>query len=251
MPPGTGILSLRGDLPASTPWEAEQVRKALDGIRLIQAGLPRYRGVRRELFLTKMRPRPGAERDESGQSDHRLNRVSASLVSWYENRPELFQQFLDIARRLEVLRDLAVKIEEHSELEGDSGATASAELLVDGVNCGLLSDGVLRVAEILVSIVDPKSKFVMIEEPETGIHPGLLRRLLAEIDAHAVDRQFVVSTHSPLVVDWVAPSDVRFVERTNGVTSVQRLSDEEISRVVRYLNESLSLSDYVYSRGLE
>ena len=42
----------------------------------------------------------------------------------------------------------------------------------------------------------PELKLVLVEEPETAVHPGLLSRLLAEFDAYASDRQIVLSTQS-------------------------------------------------------
>jgi predicted ATPase len=40
-------------------------------------------------------------------------------------------------------------------------------------------------------------KLLLIEEPETAVHPGLLSKLLAEIDAYSGDRPIVLSPQSP------------------------------------------------------
>jgi predicted ATP-dependent endonuclease of OLD family len=59
------------------------------------------------------------------------------------------------------------------------------EVELDGVNIGLLSDGTLRVLSILVEIIAPYlSGTIMIEEPETQTHPGMLEKLLNEIESY-------------------------------------------------------------------
>lgn len=77
---------------------------------------------------------------------------------------------------------------------------------------------------------------LLLEEPETGIHPGLLQRVLAELEAYSTERQIIVSTHSLALVDWARPDDIRLVERTDGTTSVRGLSDDERARLMSKLH---------------
>ena len=126
-----------------------------------------------------------------------------------------------------------------------------ATVLVDGTNFGLLSDGTLRVIEILVWLILPEVNLLLIEEPETAVHPGLLSKLLAEIDAYSTDRQIVLTTQSPQVVSWADPRALRLVERHAGKTSVRSLREDEISRVAAYLNDEGTLGDFVYSGALD
>ncbi len=141
-----------------------------------------------------------------------------------------------------------MKIEPVDAREGsDADVAAWATLSFDGVDFGLLSDGTLRLTEILLGFINPKISVLILEEPETGLHPGLLHRLLAEVDAHTLDRQVILSTHSPLVVDWAKPSEIRLVERREGKTTVHGLGSEEKESVKRYLNDDYGLSDYIYS----
>lgn len=92
---------------------------------------------------------------------------------------------------------------------------------------------------------------VLLEEPETAIHPGLLNRLLEEIDAHSHERQIVLSTHSPALLNWAQPEDVRLVTRLNGKTEARRLTADELSRVGMYLDDDLGMADFVFSGALE
>ncbi len=121
-------------------------------------------------------------------------------------------------------------------------------MLFDGVNLGLQSDGTLRVAEIVSKLLSPNLRCLLIEEPETEVHPGLLAKLLALFDAYSLDRQIVVSTHSPEVVNWCRPEDVRLVVREDGVTRAPPLEAGDLASVVRHLRDDGSLADFVYRR---
>lgn len=127
---------------------------------------------------------------------------------------------------------------------------ASVEL--DDINIGLLSDGTLRILVLLVELISaPSSTTTMIEEPETQIHPGLLEKLLNEIEAYTADENLILSTHSPQVVSWTQPNKINLVYRQNGRTYVRKLKETEIESVVDYLNEEGSLGEWLYSGGLD
>lgn len=128
-----------------------------------------------------------------------------------------------------------------------------AEATVDGVNLGLVSDGTLRLLKILLALVsgqhypDP----LLIDEPELGIHPGLLGRLLAEFDAYGAGRQLIIATHSPQVVSWAKPEELRLVERKDERTMVRSLTEEQSARVYDYLQDQGNLGEFVYDGGLD
>jgi predicted ATP-dependent endonuclease of OLD family len=126
------------------------------------------------------------------------------------------------------------------------------EVELDGVNVGLLSDGTLRVLSILVEIIAPYlSRTIMIEEPETQTHPGMLEKLLNEIESYTYGQNLILSTHSPQVVSWTQPDKINVVYRENDRTFVRKLANNEIKSIVAYLNEEGSLGDWVYSGILD
>lgn len=68
----------------------------------------------------------------------------------------------------------------------------------------LASDGTLRALALLaVLTVEPHPSVIAIEEPENGIYPGRLRRLimlLRDLAVHDGETQVLLTTHSPVVV---------------------------------------------------
>ncbi len=89
----------------------------------------------------------------------------------------------------------------------------------------VLSDGTLRLLALLTLQYDPQqANTMMLEEPENGVHPRrldtvieLLKEMSTNPDAGDADssdplRQVLINTHSPYLVDALAPEDLILVE---------------------------------------
>jgi predicted ATPase len=123
---------------------------------------------------------------------------------------------------------------------------------LDRVNIGLLSDGTLRVLSILIEIIASNpSLTIIIEEPETQIHPAMLSKLLNEIETYTYGENLIVSTHSPQVVSWTRPERINLVHRKDGQTFVQKLAEDDIHNIIEYLSEEGNLGEWIYSGILD
>jgi AAA15 family ATPase/GTPase len=72
---------------------------------------------------------------------------------------------------------------------------------------------------------------VVIEEPDTALNPGLLRKFVGLLRKYTEDaehpRQVMLTTHNPAFLDYFQPEEVRIVERDeNGYTQVKQISEE-------------------------
>lgn len=99
-----------------------------------------------------------------------------------------------------------------------------------GFSTNLLSDGTLRLLSLIAILKSPNPPpLVCIDEPELGLHPDwikLIAELLAEAAKHT---QVIVATHSPVLVSNVNPEHVVVVEKEDGVTSMVRLTQNELT----------------------
>lgn len=226
----------------------ERIRRLIQGIRIMRAGVPRSDAIRAPDRLVKQQWGGWLAEFSHG----RLSDSMVRLISWYQKWPELFAAAVEVCGRMGV-GAMTAHVEEVAQpsRQDPSGATHVAEIRVDGVNFGFLSDGTLRVIELVVRLIDPRTTVLLLEEPETGIHPALLQRVLAEIEAYSAERQIVVSTHSLALVDWSHPDEIRLVERTEGKTSVRELSVDERARLKFYMEEDLGLADFLFSGAAE
>jgi hypothetical protein len=251
VPIGSGVsllaaLSNSHFRAAGPPTELGVLRRALWGAKIVSAGVPRSEEARRGEVLVRSVTRAGG-RTWAATAPGRVEVLARRLVALHESHVDLYDEFSALALRLELISEgVDVKVYEDPKPGARRAKRDIADVLFDGVNIGLLSDGTLRAAEILLEFVRPQGHLLLIEEPETAVHPGLLSKLLAELEAYSIDRQIVLSTHAPLVVDRCDPHSIRLVERRAGTTTVRSLTPDEVTSVASYLNDEGTLSDFVY-----
>lgn len=223
-------------------------------ITYIQTGVPRAYKSREAAILPFPWPYTRSSRWERRYEHISTNvrHLTLTLAKWHQTERAPLDELIEVGRRVRIFNDLQVSLFPNPEHSADPRVNEQlAAVSVDGVNLGLLSDGTMRVLEILTALVSPEVSLLFIEEPEIAVHPGLLARLLAEIDAYSTDRQIILSTQSPQVVSWARPEALRLVERSGGVTQVRSLNDEERAHIHRYLDDEGTLGDFIYSGALD
>lgn len=82
---------------------------------------------------------------------------------------------------------------------------------------------------VVVGLTHAAPSLVVIEEPETNLHPGAQRALLALLDAWSENRSFVVSTHSATMLDWTLPDRIWLVNRSDGSAKIVRAESDRAS----------------------
>lgn len=117
-----------------------------------------------------------------------------------------------------------------------------------------VSEGTLRLLGLLVlDGVEDAPALVALEEPENGVHPGLLA-LIADVlrqrTESAARSQYIVSTHSPALADLVPPESLLLVRRGPRGTRMDSLSlwgplwfDGERKRTVEEMADDLPVSE--------
>ncbi|QVL31057.1 ATP-binding protein [Telmatocola sphagniphila] len=92
------------------------------------------------------------------------------------------------------------------------------------------SEGYRRYLAHLLAVYQNPSKDVLIfEHPEMGIHPSALQGLANEFQNH-VGRgrgQIIITTHSPQLLDYFEPEQIRVVEIVNQETRIGKLAPEQ------------------------
>jgi predicted ATPase len=92
----------------------------------------------------------------------------------------------------------------------------------------LLSEGTLRLIGLL-ALTGAKEPPALIgfEEPENGVHPSRVR-LIADLLVNRVsmnETQFIVTTHSPVLLDLIPPNALYVCRRSEGRTSIMSFPD--------------------------
>lgn len=94
-----------------------------------------------------------------------------------------------------------------------------------------LSDGTLRILALLAALYETSAPdIICIEEPENGIHPWLLHKIIELLNRISQDGigghpvQFILTTHSVALLNYLKPEQIRAVELDReGRTVVHKL----------------------------
>lgn len=238
-------VNLKKELPAEMVW----VFDVLKGVRILGTGLTRKTSKRRLSLVGVSRNRmyPGIA---IGPPDILARKILRRIEAGELQELESICQRIGLGKKITVKKFVLSGESRNNNYKEDDEYVSS--VLLDETNIGLLSDGTLRVLSILIEIMTtPPSATIIIEEPELQIHPGMLSKLLAEIETYTFDDNLILSTHSPQVVSWTDPGKINLVYRSDGKTFVRNLGDDEIERVVEYLCEEGSLGDWIYGGLLD
>jgi len=111
-----------------------------------------------------------------------------------------------------------------------------------------LSDGTLRLFGILLAAYQvPRPKLLVIEEPEQTIYPGALAVLADVFKEVALTTQVLITTHSPHLVQFFKPEQIRVAVMQDGLTKIRPIHPHQMEAV----NEGLlSLEEFMNGEGL-
>lgn len=113
-----------------------------------------------------------------------------------------------------------------------------------------MGEGIISAFSIVDSLYDSKAgDVVVIDEPELSLHPSLQRRIAAMLSRYALDRQIVVSTHSPYFVDLEALHNgghlVRVTTTPDNGTQIDSLTGAS-KNAIRRLSEGNLYNPHVF-----
>jgi predicted ATPase len=125
----------------------------------------------------------------------------------------------------------------------------------DWFNWRDLSDGTKRLFYIICEICS-FDKLVFLEEPELGIHPDQLYKLMDFLVEQSKEKQIIITTHSPEVLNAISPDELdriivtRFDAKKG--TIMRKLSPDKAKEIGERIKKSdMFLSDHWVHQGLE
>jgi predicted ATPase len=154
-----------------------------------------------------------------------------------EEFPEQWQRMVEIMRH--VLPQLSAV-----DVKFNSGRTLELAFQEKGFgrswNQGEVSEGTIQILALLVGVLDPRGTGLVIEEPENSVHPWIIREFVDVCTQIAAEKQIVLTTHSPIVVNHVDPRNVFVVSRRHGATLTRRLTELDPEHVERWNEGSMA-----------
>lgn len=94
----------------------------------------------------------------------------------------------------------------------------------------LTSDGTLRFFALMTLLSLPIAQLpnvILLDEPELGLHPAAIALVAGMIRSLATERQILISTQSPLLVDEFGLEEVRVLDLKDGETVAKAVNPDE------------------------
>ena len=152
---------------------------------------------------------------------HLLNHLNGNHTATYDKMLKIFRTTLNAN-----VRDLVFL----QPTQGKTLLLLKEHNLSRAIPISNISDGTLRFLLLLSIFYNPnRGKLICIDEPETGLHPDMIRTIAEGIQyASQNGTQVVVATHSPLLLNAFDLEDLLIFEKdANNATIVNTKSESD------------------------
>jgi len=117
-----------------------------------------------------------------------------------------------------------------------------------------LSEGTFKTLALVFYILTDSSTLLLIEEPEVGVHHGLLSSIIELIKIQSRSKQIIISTHSDYILDKLTPENVVLVEKEKTIGTKSKalntiMSRDDYKALKHYLDHSGNLGEYWKESG--
>jgi predicted ATPase len=108
---------------------------------------------------------------------------------------------------------------------------------------------------MISEITDQDDGFVLLEEPELGIHPHQFHLIMNFLKEQSETKQIIISTHSPQSLDTLSKEEldnisIAYFDSKKG-SKVKKLNTRQKNKAIKYMDEVGFLSDYWMLSDLE
>lgn len=98
--------------------------------------------------------------------------------------------------------------------------------------------GVGQVLCLLYAVIESgPRKIILIDEPQSFLHPGAAQRLMEVFDLYSTTHQFMITTHSPALITSPCVSTLSLLRNDRGFTETESYSRDDVYSLRKVLNE--------------
>jgi len=187
----------------------------------------------RNLRLYRIDPLGASEADKSDQDSSVLKGNGhnlASVLYRLEKNDELRETILEWMEM--IVPSIQKVTTEKQQLTGGTAILFKEEGTRKQFPAHIMSDGTIYALSLLVAVLDkPKYGFVLIEEPERGLHPKAIQELIGLIREQASENNPIwMTTHSESVVRQLKLGELWLVDKQQGRTQMKAASSGHLQQ---------------------
>lgn len=150
--------------------------------------------------------------------------------------------FLNLVRYLlPFINDIGVQnlTDESSSLYVKEAFTDETQLYA-----GMMSEGTIAAIALVVALYFEENLLLIFEDPDRGMHPKLMSRMVEMMKEVSKDKQIIVTTHHPEMVRYAGVENLLLVSRDeDGFSQISRPADKTM--VKRFLENDIGI-DQLY-----
>ena len=146
-----------------------------------------------------------------------------------ENLEKVLKRILkDRAKEEEIFEWMQLLIPEFAniEIDGDNKLNIREKYSSEPFEKSLISDGTFNILALLTAVYQSdEPQFLCIEEPENGLNPFVIRKLVDFFRAACAEKGHYIwlNTHSQTLVECLNPEEVIVVDKIGGETKIKQI----------------------------
>ncbi|MDI1478228.1 AAA family ATPase [Polyangium sp. y55x31] len=161
----------------------------------------------------------------------------AEVLSNLQSNPFRFRKYNETLHRvLSQIRQVTVRNLSDNKVElltwPHDPSTERLDLAVPLDECGTGVGQVLAMLYVVLNSDSPRT--ILIDEPQSFLHPGAVRKLIEVFKEHP-QHQYILTTHSPTVIAAANPSTITLVTQRDGASDFVVIDPAENEQLRRYL----------------
>jgi len=110
-----------------------------------------------------------------------------------------------------------------------------------------VSDGTVRALALIAATLDTTYQLTVIEEPENSLHPWAIRQFLEACRTAVSEKQIILTSHSPTLINQIRPEELWVVSRAEGETHIESLATLDPDAALGWKRGDFRLADYLDS----
>ena len=118
------------------------------------------------------------------------------------------------------------------------------------LHAGLMSEGTIAAIALIVVFYFQNGPVVVLEDPDRGMHPKLISRVVEMMKEASKEKQIIVTTHHPEMVRFAGVENLLLVSRDeDGFSQISRPADKTM--VKRFLESDIGIDELYVDDLLE